>query len=103
VTGSWPDQTIGATGSSGSASLLANGYQVFGSGLIIQWGSTYVDTNPTITFPMTFPTAVLQVYATTFATTDRITYVDSSSVTTSGMTVGNNGSGAYANWFAIGY
>ena len=50
---------------------------------------------------MTFPTACLQAYAVTYGSADRITYVTAFSAT--GMTVANNGSGAYANWYAIGY
>lgn len=49
-------------------SKAANGYQKLPSGLILQWGQfTWVRTTlgtMTVNFPMTFPTAVLQVALT---------------------------------------
>jgi hypothetical protein len=47
-------------------SLSANGYQKFPGGLIIQWGnfSSNTDSDQTVTFPITFPTACYAVTST---------------------------------------
>lgn len=46
--------------SGSNQSLTTNGYQKFPSGLIIQWGRV-PSTNVTVTFPIAFPTACLNV------------------------------------------
>jgi hypothetical protein len=92
-----------------AASSSANGYiklPAWLSGLIIQWGHVTTDINAgtvTVTFPLVFPTAAFVVVPTTLSATDRITYVVNGSLTTSSFRVGNNGSGGFAYWIAIGH
>ncbi len=76
------------------------------SGLTLQWGQVTTDINAgtlPISFPQAFSNAVLAVLVSTLSTTDRITYVVSGSVTTSGFTIANNGSSGYAYWLALGW
>lgn len=48
-----------------SQSLTPNGYQIFPSGLILQWGSFLTDViaTKTVTFPIPFPNTIFQAYA----------------------------------------
>jgi len=96
----------------GGRTCNANGcYSVLGGGLIIEWGQVTTDINAgtvAVTFPYAFPTGCDSVSATTSGTSDRITFVvtggaASPSCTTTGFTVGNNGSGAGATWTAFGH
>lgn len=50
----------------GAKSLASNGYQVFPSGLVLQWGSATCnrDADTTVSLPYTFPNACLQATAT---------------------------------------
>lgn len=51
-----------ATGADGTGALLANpGYQVFPSGLILQWGRISTFSGDFVTFPLTFPTTCVAV------------------------------------------
>lgn len=91
-------------------SLSGNGYTYLPGGLLLQWGSVSMGgggDNP-VTFPTPFPTACFQVLACTVDPVsggggDRITYVVGGTVTTTGCTLSNNGSGASAAWLALGH
>lgn len=84
-----------------------NGYWVKDpTGHIRQWGVISTDINSG-TVGVSFPTLFtdvgsISVTVTTKSATDRITFVVDGSVTTSGFSVGNNGSGGYAYWSADG-
>jgi hypothetical protein len=85
-----------------------NGYWVKDpTGHIHQWGVVTTDINSgtlSVSFPTSFTTAAsISVVVSTKSSTDRITYVVDGSVSTSGFTVGNNGSSGYAYWIADGY
>lgn len=96
-----------------------NGYQKLPSGLIVQWGtSSSASSNPTsVTFPIAFPTACLNVNVGSFNSTPNVqAYSVLNSLTTSGFTwsgftapsgqgpVGVSSSGQVASyWIAIGY
>jgi hypothetical protein len=54
-----------------------------------------------VNFDITFPNACFMVVATTLSGTDRITYI--SSYSSSGFTVGTNGTGSAATYIAIGW
>jgi hypothetical protein len=73
-------------------------------GTVRQWGYISTDigsgTLP-ITFPIPFPNSCESVVVTTESVNDRITYVDGTASTT-GFTIGNNGTGGFAYWEAIG-
>jgi hypothetical protein len=49
-----------------SSSKTSEGYQYFAGGVLIQWGrfNNRIGTSVTITFPISFPTAALNLYAT---------------------------------------
>lgn len=84
----------------------ANGYwEKSPSGRIIQWGHILTDINGG-TLPVTFPTNFTNLSSIsivcTSVTIDRVAYVVGS-VTLSGFTIGNNGSGATTYWQAMGY
>lgn len=80
------------------ASLLSsNGYQKLPGGLILQWGSIISGTTPsTFTFPIAFPTAVLNVVVSAAAPST----IGSASLTGIPVTTTSNGIGVYV--FAIG-
>ncbi|MDE2467974.1 MAG: hypothetical protein KGL35_04345 [Bradyrhizobium sp.] len=92
-----------ATGFGGSASLTVNGYQKFPSGLILQWGTTTITTSGTVTFPINFPNACLNVMAT--AENVGALYQSVNTVTTSNFVLDTSGMGTPYNYFwqAIGY
>jgi hypothetical protein len=76
------------------------------TGHIHQWGVVATDINGgtvAVTFPLAFSSGTgVSPVVTTKSATDRITFVVDGSVTASGFTVGNNGSGGYAYWEADG-
>jgi hypothetical protein len=85
-------------------SNASNGYQKFSNGLIVQWGLTTTTTSPqTVTFPIAFPTACLNVQATATGTSTNTANTIVYTITTT------NFIGATANvlcnfyWVAIGY
>lgn len=82
-------------------SLTANGFQKLPGNLIMQWGSAS-GSNPTVTFPIAFPTAFLQAFVTT--NTSSTANIESAyyNGTTSGMTITSLG-GHATSWIAIGY
>jgi large repetitive protein len=86
----------------------SNGFWVKDSnGYIRQWGKVATDINGgtlAVTFPTAFTDATkVSVAVSTKSSTDRITYVVDGSLTTTGFTIGNNGSSGYAYWSAEGY
>lgn len=98
----------GVAASSFTQSIGSNGYQKLPSGLIIQWGSMAVSSDPgTVTFPTTFPTAVCAIqvggFVTAAASGNNIS-ANACAVSTSGFTtwVQNLSSGT-VSWVAIGY
>lgn len=86
-------------------SFATNGYQKFPSGLIMQWGVTTGTADPTsVTFPIAFPNACLNVTATYFSNVaigTATSAIKVKTVSTSGATFALNG--VVANWLAIGY
>ncbi len=89
-------------------SKAVNGYTYLPNGFIFQWGylaAAAAGGNFSTTFPITFPTAALQVNSTLVGVGEgTITYVKTTTITASGATFyldADNGSGI--NWFAIGY
>ena len=85
----------------GSLSATANGYTILPNGLIFQWGKQ-TGQSGTITFPIAFPTACLNVVAGLYESTNYCTYP--MAITTTYFTYGSNGPGGWAGirWFAIG-
>lgn len=80
-------------------SLAVNGYQVFPSGLIIQWGiNTVSSAGSSIAFPITFPTGAFMGICNAFgsAATAYVSSINSSHIT---MVNGNNSG---VSWIAIG-
>lgn len=92
-------------------SLATNGYQKLPGGLIMQWcrgTASSAETSQVVNLPITFPTAILAVQATTFATTAPDRMVQVSAFTTSSVTVYLNtfnsaGGDVTPYIFAIGY
>jgi hypothetical protein len=85
--------------------FAANGSAMLPGGLILKWGHVTTDINGgtlPVSFNAPFPNNCYGVYPVTSSTTDRITYIVNGTVTTSGFTIGNNGSSGFAFWFAIG-
>lgn len=91
-----------ASGTSGG-----NYWERSASGKFTMWGTVTTDINGGtlgVSFPTNFTVlASISVVVTTKSTTDRITYVVDGSVTTSGFTIGNNGSAGFAYWQAVGF
>ena len=102
--------TIASTGGGGgfTSGNNANGYWVKDpTGHIHQWGTIGTDINGG-TLPITFPTPftsliTVSVNVATVSAVDRITYLVNGTISISGFTVGNNGSGGFASWIADGY
>lgn len=93
-------------------SLASNGYQKFASGLVMQWGSATCgrDTDTSINWPVTFPTACLQATATygavaaTASTDDAMVAVHTLTTTTAKIHVGAiQNSSLLVRFFAIGH
>jgi hypothetical protein len=88
------------------SSLAANGYQKLPSGLIIQWGlsgamsgSTFATVS--VTFPIAFPNAGLQCFATS---TGAGVSTAAGGASTTGVTLTNSTTATSpARWLAIGY
>ena len=103
------DITSSFTGS--NVSLTTNGYQKLPSGLIMQWcvgPTSSSESNQTINFPITFPTATLSVQVSTQAVTGADRMGQLVSFTTSSATVFYNSIGGAGGditpyIFAIGY
>lgn len=92
------------------SSLAANGYQKLPSGLIIQWGSVTLSgaTAQTVTFPITFPTALVAAVANwennNGAMPVGITSKTKISMVLMQGTIGSAPSGtSNTPWLAIGY
>lgn len=92
-------------------SKTENGYQKLANGLILQWGTTSLiaSSGGTLiqseTYPITFPTAVLHIFATyresTGSNADSIYTKDR---TNTGFNIGQTSGEAHTvSWFAIGY
>lgn len=80
------------------ALLAANGYQKLPTGVILQWGSAFINGTTTVNFPVTFPNGVSHVALTNINSTNQIflTTLAASSFTAS------NGSST-VSWLAMGY
>lgn len=81
-------------------SFLSTGYQKLSNGLIIQWGQSTGRDWTTVTFPLSFVNACLQVVATPIVTWRR-NAVDS--VSTTSFTHAQDSGGGSFRWVAIGY
>jgi hypothetical protein len=76
------------------------GHTTLASGAIIQWGRSAVISGATsVSFPVSMPVTNPCVIVSTTGPTDRICYVES--VSSTGFTVANNGSGCSVFWVAI--
>ncbi len=89
-------------------SKATNGYQKLPSGLIIQWGYGYVSatSTATITFPIAFPNACLNVVATDVNAQYEYNTDVGSLTTTTFTALNGNSNSTYAHnfyWIAIGY
>jgi hypothetical protein len=87
-------------------SLSSSGYQKLPGGLIIQWGSVANEASTTaLTFPIAFPTAVLQMVCTweyaTATTNSTSRHIISKSNT--GATINTIDATGSTNYIAIGY
>ena len=101
-----PSSVVDFTGA--SQALSANGYQKFPGGLIVQWGTYTVPTansQPVITFPITFPSLCGHVNAMLVTSTQSwgLTVVTSTASTGTFTTGGGFAAGSVLKWFAIGY
>ena len=99
-----------ASAAFGAQSLTTSGYQVFGSGLIVQWGQRVVaaDSTATVTVPLAFPNACLQGIASqgqAFSTsTDAgAGFYNFPSGTQATVINGDGGGTGTIRWLAIGY
>lgn len=100
------------SGTSGGASLSANGYTYLPNGALIQWGSvpsTVTNATTAVTFPIAFPTACQSVVVSAngaFTTNQGQTWTVTTSSTTGFSAAYYNtagGAAAPAKYLAIGY
>jgi hypothetical protein len=93
------------------ASLVANGYQKLASGLIIQWGAgtAVASATSTVTFPITFPNACLNVVGTPMYATSGNNCMCTLNSNTNSQAIfymldyTNGGLPVAPKWFAVGY
>lgn len=79
----------------------ASGSSALANGMLIKWGQTgTISGSTTVTFASAFPSNGWVGCASTYGGTDRITYI--TSVSSTAITIANNGSGVQANWMVIG-
>jgi hypothetical protein len=86
-----------------AVSKATNGYMKMANGLIIQWGYSSISA---VTFPITFPTACLNVNASSVAPITSNTWAEAGLANTSWSTSGCNlaiKDCSGATWIAIGY
>lgn len=81
-------------------SLSSSGYQKLPGGLILQWGITVGDTTGTITFPIPFPTAALQIVGADRGNSIHTFCFDVLTTTTCTYVVSGS---SQISWLAIGY
>ena len=97
------DDIVGST----SESFADDGYVKFGNGLIFQWGQETVSaTTETVTFPIEFPTACLNVTATSYVVdTDGQTHSPGINTlpTTTQVILNTKSSWSTIFWQAIGH
>lgn len=87
----------------GTSSFGVNGYQIFASGLILQWGKVTISSNGPVTFPIGFPNAVVNIQVTGEAVGANPFGV-TNSFTLSGFSLVSNTSTPYVfDWYAVGY
>ena len=86
-------------------SLGTSGYQKLPSGLIIQWGSNGAGGNgaASVSFPISFPTACVNVQVTGGYSGTSGNSTGAYSVTTSGFSYTYHYSGTTDYWLAVGY
>lgn len=96
--------TACTAGGASSVLLSQNGYEVYPSGHIHEWGlaADAAGSSISVTFPLAFPHAVFSVVATdSFAGSSRIVSV--SSFSTSSFTINNDGTSNGEYWEADGW
>lgn len=100
---------LGEAFQGGNQSLVTSGFQKLPGGLIIQWGNPLINSGSlqNITFPIAFPTAVLNVVVSTLDQTDAAAILrpmNVQQITSTGATfyIGDGGS-VIASYFAVGY
>lgn len=88
-------------------SKTANGYQKLPGGLIIQWGSVSGNAARSVTYPVAFPAAVLNISATVYSGGNEggVTYVTVTGRSTTGCSffIDADVAPVGINWIAIGY
>jgi len=107
-----PSNIVGLFSDTGRQSLGTSGYQKLPGGLIIQWGSGLLTTASTVSFPIAFPTACLNVQVTPDSSTSvGVEAAGARLLTTTTFTFDGvifsggtpSASNLTAYWFAIGY
>jgi len=110
-----PSNVTGLFADTGRQSIGTSGYQKLPGGLIIQWGSGLLTTGSTVSFPIAFPTACLNVQVTADTSTSvNVEVAGARLLTTTTFTfdgaIFSGGIGGWfvasnltAYWFAVGY
>lgn len=110
-----PSNITGLFADTGRQSIGTSGYQKLPGGLIIQWGSGLLTTGSTVSFPVAFPAACLNVQVTADTSTSvgvevagarlltTTTFTFDGAVFTGGLGGWFVASNLTAYWFAIGY
>lgn len=111
VTDAFGRVTSITAGSSGSRTCAGSAcYYRMTDGTILEWGYTSDlggSGSVYVSFPLPFPTTCGTVTVSTVSGTDRITFVNAASggspCSVNGFYVGDNGTGASASWWAVGW
>lgn len=84
----------------GNWARASNGYNLLTNGMIIQWGEGSYANGATVTFPVSFPSSGIQVFATATATTATPVCANTNGVAS--FKVYPSGT-QYIRWLAIGW
>lgn len=88
---------------SSSASIATTGYQKLPGGFILQWGRMTTET--TVTFPIAFPTACVNVQISWFGNPGNAysQWLGVTAYSTTTFTPGGGSSNTNRHWVALGY
>lgn len=104
--GVWKDvsdeEALRSWGSTLGYDFSTNGYHIFESGLILQWGEVSSPTLQTVTLPLPMPNQLLQVFATEAAFAESSSHSITSTYTKSTFYLERTGVSGTVRYFAIG-
>ena len=101
-------ESINTNFTGSNQSLTSNGYQKLPGGLVMQWGTATAGANTatTVTFPIAFPSACVNVQISTISSSTSDNYLNkvNANATTTDFAIRNSQNSVWSiYWLAIGY